>query len=381
MKKILFILFTIIGIVACKNQPESNTTKEEIKPIEDYQSVAGKIMDTHKTNSGNTPEDMVNAANKFLLLLSEKQKEKALLKFSNSERKKWSNAPARGNQGGIALGELDTPQLKAAYELLASLLSSQGYEKVKQIMLGDDLRSIIDGKINTGVGINAFRIILFGTPSTSSTWSVQLDGHHIALNITLGKDDAYSMSPSFIGTFPKSFRVAGKTYQPLTGKINQAFELINSLNEQQLKEAIISDKRGKLRAAAGKDGVVPAPIGILANKMNKIQSDLLVSLASQWFNIMPARHAQTAKANFIKNLNKTKFSWHGSIKIDSDISFTIQGPSFYIEMANDHRGGSDGGNPVDHVHTMFRDFSNEYGVYLSHKTKHSYSNNSSNHSH
>ena len=42
-------------------------------------------------------------------------------------------------------------------------------------------------------------------------------------------------------------------------------------------------------------------------------------------------------------------------------SWYIQGPSVIIEYANDARGGDDAGNPVDHVHTVYRDPDRDYG--------------------
>ena len=39
----------------------------------------------------------------------------------------------------------------------------------------------------------------------------------------------------------------------------------------------------------------------------------------------------------------------------------MQGPSVVIEYANDARGGADAGNPVDHVHTVYRDLGRDYG--------------------
>ena len=75
-------------------------------------------------------------------------------------------------------------------------------------MLGDDLRAIVDGEPNEGVGIEPFRVAVFGDPSATPQWAVQLDGHHVALNVT-PDGEAYSLSPSFIGTYPQAFAVAG----------------------------------------------------------------------------------------------------------------------------------------------------------------------------
>ena len=101
-----------------------------------------------------------------------------------------------------------TASSRAFSDLLAALLSAKGYAKVRDVMLGDDLRATVDGERNEGVGIEAFRFAVFGDPSATSRWAVQLDGHHVALNVTLD-GEAYSMSPSFIGTYPQAFAVAG----------------------------------------------------------------------------------------------------------------------------------------------------------------------------
>ena len=62
-----------------------------------------------------------------------------------------------------------------------------------------------------------------------------------------------------------------------------------------------------------------------------------------------------------ENGGGTWFSWSGPLAAGSDVSWAIQGPSAIIEYANDARGGTGGGNPADHVHTIYRDLAREYG--------------------
>ena len=128
---------------------------------------------------------MARAAARFLDSLNEAQRRSAHHDLASPERRRWTNAPVRGEAGGVALGELDGIQLRAFSDLLAALLSAKGYRKVRDVMLGDDLRATIDGEPNEGVGIGAFRFVVFGNPSAASRWAVQLDGHHVALNVTL----------------------------------------------------------------------------------------------------------------------------------------------------------------------------------------------------
>ena len=326
-----------------------------------YESRAGAVLGTWRpARPAHTPENMARAANRFLLMLNDAQRRIAHYDLKSLKRTRWTNAPARGNPGGIALGDLSDAQLRAFSDLLAAVLSEKGYYKVRDVMLGDDLRAVIDGKPNTGVGIEAFRFAVFGAPSAKSRWALQLDGHHVALNITLD-GDAWSMSPSFIGTFPQAFSVAGAKMRPLAAETDLAHDFVNSLTPEQRALAVIGKRRGAMRAGAGRDGIVPEPAGMRCDALNEAQREKLLALASQWFELMPPRHARAQRERFSEALGETWFSWSGPLAAGSDVSWAIQGPSVIIEYANDARGGVSGGNPADHVHTIYRDLNREYG--------------------
>ena len=333
----------------------------------DYKSHAGATLASCTPTPGmHGAKPMAHAASTFLQGLTGKQRALAHDQLDSPERFEWTNIPARGDVGGLRLGNLDATQMRSFCDLLASLLSAEGFEKVRTIMLGDDLRSVIDGEPNTGVGIEAFRVTVFGDPSATSQWAVQLDGHHIALNFTL-QGDHYSMSPSFIGTFPKEFDVAGETYMPLTGEVEFAYQFLDSLTDAQRAMAVISPERGEIQTGPGQDGFVPDPEGLGGQSLNGTQTGLLLALASQWLDMMPPPHASAARSRFLGEIDNTSFSWSGSSEPGGDISYRIQGPAFIIEFAHDQRGGASGGDPTNHIHTMYRDIENEYGALHPHQ--------------
>ena len=76
---------------------------------------------------------------------------------------------------------------------------------------------------------------------------------------------------------------------------------------------------------------------------------------------MPPDRARAHRERFLDGLGETRFAWSGPLAAGSDVSWAIQGPSVVIEYANDARGGADAGNPVDHVHTVYRDLDRDYG--------------------
>ena len=124
---------------------------------------------------------------------------------------------------------------------------------------------------------------------------------------------------------------------------------------------MIADRRGALRIGPGRDGVVPEPLGIPGGLLNEAQKERLLALASQWFDLMPPEPARAQRERFLDGLAETRFAWSGPLAAGSDVSWAIQGPSIVIEYANDARGGADGGNPADHVHTVYRDLHRDYG--------------------
>ena len=180
--------------------------------------------------------------------------------------------------------------------------------------------------------------MVFGDPSATSRWAVQLDGHHVALNVTLD-GDAYSPSPSFIGTYPQAFAVAGAKLRPLGAETDLAHDLVASLTREQHALAVIGDRRGTLRVGPGGDGVVPEPVGVPGRLLTGAQKEKLLALASQWFDLMPPEHARARKERFLDRLGETRFAWSGPLAAGSDVSWYIQGPSVIIEYANDARGG------------------------------------------
>ena len=59
-------------------------------------------------------------------------------------------------------------------------------------------------------------------------------------------------------------------------------------------------------------------------------------------------------------IDKMSFSWWGPSVEKGDFSYRIQGPSLIIEYA----GQDLGGDPHNHLHSMYRDPTNEYGARL-----------------
>ncbi len=325
----------------------------------DYVSDASFLIGTYQpAPSDHSPESMATTGKRFLQSLDEKLRERISHPIDGPERRKWTNLPADPNAGGVPLGELNDTQVKSFCDLMASLLSQQGYRKMCDIMLADD-QLLPGGRPRRGFGTETFAVVIFGEPSISDPWAFQLDGHHIGVNVSITGDQV-TLSPSFIGTQPETFTIGSKSIRPLAGEIDDAFKLAGSLSEEQFRQALLGPKRGQIIAGPGRDGKVPSPRGLSCGVLDANQKENLILLISHWVNLLPPKHAEPRMKQLLEELDQMHFGWRGPRQPASDVSYIIQGPSLIIEYACQDLGG----NPQDHLHTMYRDPTNEYGKQL-----------------
>lgn len=342
---------------------------------------------------------IVSAANSFLGTLDQKQRQSVLYAFDDQDqRKRWSNFPvAMVPRGGISLGEMNDTQRAAAMALLASALSPRGFEKVQQIMEGDEVNKTTDqgpggnrggpgrrgggapGRANGGpppgngpggrrggpgngpmFGKDLYYISILGTPSEKNPWMLQFGGHHLALNITIAGEHGV-LTPTLTGAQPALYTVDGKTVRPLGPESDKALALLNALDENQRKKAILSYELADLVLGPGEDGKTIQPEGLKATEMNERQRAMMLDVISEWAGIINQTAAAARMDEIKAGLNDTWFAWSGPTTASPGKNITayyrIQGPNLVIEYAPQTLGG----DPALHVHTMYRDPTNDYG--------------------
>ena len=281
---------------------------------------------------------MMMACQRFLASLDGPSRAKAKLPIDSAERGKWSNLPSWGEMGGLKLGDCNAEQIKRACDLLRATMSERGYQKMRNIMLADD-RLLQNGEPRKGFGAEEFWIAIFGEPSANEPWSLQLDGHHIGVNLSV-LGDLVSLSPSFIGTQPSAFKLDGATLRPMGGEEDEAFKLVMSLSDEQRSRAVINDERGRIASGPGQDGVVPARVGLPCAELNEAQRSQLMGLIDHYVGDLPAAQAKRRMAELAAEIDHMHFAWSGPTVKKSDISYRIQGPSLIIEYACQDLGGS-----------------------------------------
>lgn len=302
----------------------------------------------------------VSAAQKFLATLDKQQQAAAVFPFTDeTQRKRWSNLPvAMVKRAGLRLGDLSPAQRKAAMEALAALLSPQGYAKVVDMVEADEvLRNSPDNQPNLKFGRDEFYLSFVGAPSNTAPWMLQFGGHHLAINVTVAGVHG-ALTPSLTAAQPATYQLNGKTIRPLGAENDRAFALINALDPAQQTKAIIGSAFRDLVLGPGKDGVTIVPEGIKAGKLNPAQQQLLWALCREWVGLAEDSAAEAKMAEIKANVAETYFAWSGPTTPGSAAYFRIQGPTLVIEYAPQNLGGV----PTNHIHTIYRDPTNDYGA-------------------
>jgi len=350
----------------------------------------GRSQPTGEQSPADATRRIVSAAATLLASLDDASRAKVRFPFSGPQRTRWSNFPSGIFQRqGLRLGDLTPNQRAAVMRLLQAALSGPGYQKVVNIMEGDDALRRTDGGNGPGrggrggpppgsqppsvagstqgtagpgrgspgggvvFGRDEYYLAILGTPSATAPWMLQFGGHHLAINLTMGGNQA-SMTPSLPAAQPATYTIEGRTVRPLGAENDKSFALINALDAPQRSQAILNYRVADLVLGPGEDGRTIQPEGIRASALRPAQQDMLLELIREWAGIMNDAYGVSRMAEIKASLPDTSFAWSGPTTNGSAAYFRIQGPRLVIEYAP--QGG------VDHIHTIYRDPTNDYGA-------------------
>lgn len=272
----------------------------------------------------------------------------------------WSNFPVSDvPRPGLRLGQLAPAQHAAARHLLQTVLSPKGYQKVMDIMGSD--QALADTHTPFASGRAAYTIAIFGEPGMTRPWMVQFGGHHLGLNIVI--DGMHGvMTPTLTGAQPAIYQAGGKTVRVLAGENDHAFALLDALDATQRQQAILPYKVEDLVQGPGHDGETLIPEGIKGSALTAAQKDLLMGVIGEWAGILNDAHAAPRLKEIRDDLDNTWFAWSGPTTHAPDRNgssyYRIQGPRLLIEFSPQGVGD----DPTMHVHTVYRDPTNDYGT-------------------
>ena len=311
---------------------------------------------------GANTAEVVQATNAFLATLDADAKDTVEYDFTdNKARQTWSNFPATTVQReGIQLSVLSADQLKAAYAVLQTALSADGYTQDANIQLADDELSKVSSSGASDFGaLKDYYLAVYGTPSATNPFMVQFGGHHLARTLTYNGDKV-SQTPQFVGSEPTSFTVDGKTVEPVKPESTSMFAMIAGLNTDQNKAAeLTSGTFDDLLMGPGKDsGTFPATEGLSVSKLDADQKKLVTAAITAYAGDLSTDAAAKLITKYTGELDQTTIGWANNTgPTDENSYIRIDGPSVWIEFINTRSRST----PDLHFHTVYRDKTNDYG--------------------
>lgn len=301
---------------------------------------------------------IVDAAMKFLDSLDDAQKRVAMYAFTdNAQRSNWSNFPeGMVPRGGIKLGELSISQRQKLDALLGELLSEYGFEYVSRQLAVEDLLIPQDFLAVMKYGSHHFAVAFLGEPSTTQPWTFQFGGHHLAINATVFGPHV-SFSPLLTGGQPLHLQEDGDEIFIARREASAAKALMDSLTIEQKSQAIQSDVPIDLLLGPGKYGESVRSEGISGRDLTDSQRSLLLGLVEARLGLINRDDYHEKLATVVEQLQDTYFGWWGKQDVLGSAYFRVTSPSIVIEYAIQNGDGT-----VDHLHSMYRDLDNDYGV-------------------
>jgi len=305
---------------------------------------------------------IAEAVNSFAAALRPELRRQLAFAFDDAERKDWSNLPHYLHpRKGVRLGELTVAERAAAHRLLQAILSSQGYYKATTIMALDEFLGEASEQTRQEYGSEYYFLDVFGEPGGAAPWGVQLDGHHLAVNVTV-VDHEVTMTPAHFGADPAvipSGRHQG--WRVLGGETAKGFALRNALTPDQARRAVLSESLPPdIFTLPGRDEALKTPAGVasLAGR----QRDLLESLVDEYVgNLQPevARAYRAAIQN--ASFDKLHFAWMGPPEVGKAVYYRIHGPTLLIEYDAIVPPNTKLPNDPNHIHTVTRVPGNDFG--------------------
>ncbi len=330
--------------------------------------VTGAICNAGQQGTEPVAAAMTDAARNFLAALSPAEKAKATRSFDDPARVDWHNIP-KPERKGLQVREMNAKTRELCHELLKAALSDEGYEKAVLIMsLESNLK---EGEKNLSSSPlrdpERYFLTIFGEPTLTGPWGWSFEGHHFSLNYVVRNGQVLAATPSFWGANPATVHIFVEGgpevgVRTLAGEEQTAFDLVQSLDAEQQKVAIIADKApNDYRAAGQPQPPQAAPAGLAFNRMNADQQQLVKSLVTTYVRHWEQPLAE-ATLNGIQEAgwDKVHFAWLGSTKPGVGHSYRIQGPTFVLELVNIQADPA--GNLANHIHSVWRDVRGDFAV-------------------
>jgi hypothetical protein len=331
-------------------------------------------------DTGEQPQDAVEAAMTYLNALAPYQRLIAQQPMDSPDWRLWTNAVPTWTPKGLRLERLNDQLRRLILRIMEVSLSPEGYASVRNAMkLNGALGELVDDYRDTLTEFN-YWFTVFGEPDSGAPWGWQLMGHHLDLHYVF-VDNQVVFAPVFIGAEPTT-AVSGtyKGVHALDDETQRALDYRRALGAEQEPQFLLSKTlspedlpaelagpwNGRHVGGAGADNLILPPEGIEVSRLTGDQRDLLVDLLRVYLDRMPHVHAAAKLDQVVQHFDETRFIWRGGHDEVAPFYYRVHSPVILVEYDN-HPGVFLGNvDPARyHVHTIVREPNgNDYGKEL-----------------
>lgn len=293
-------------------------------------------------------------------MLDAAQKAKALYPFDAEERYNFHFFP-KEDRKGIAMDELSAAEKEAALNLMKSCLSESAVKKVQDIMELENVLKALEHRQPDDHYRDPghYYFTVFGVPGNNTIWGWRLEGHHISFNFSVNENKLVSGTPGFLGANPAIVPDGPqKGKEVLKEETDEAYTLLQSLSNDQLKKAIITTTApNEIITFVSRKALIEHPAGIRYAELTPRQQQYVLQLVNLYVHRYTRLFADTMlKEIQAAGLDQLWFAWAGDTQpgIGHPHYYRIQGPTIIIEYDNTQ-------NNANHIHTVVRDLQHDFG--------------------
>ncbi|KAF9875487.1 hypothetical protein CkaCkLH20_06868 [Colletotrichum karsti] len=327
-------------------------------------------------DEGAPTQKMVAAAREVITSLTPKERNEVMRDIDSEDWRQWHNTEMVLSECGLCLETLTGFQIDTIMELLRQSLSEAGFLKVQGAMKTNKFLGEICGR-EAILNENSYFFSIFGEPSETEPWAYMLFGHHLALNVFVAGQQM-TIGPVFIGAEPSiidSGPDKGLTLcanesllglllmRSLSVSMQQKAQVYARMRDPAMPEGRWNPADQRHLAGAFQDNRVIPYEGVLASDMTEEQQALLMSIATAFLTLWPAKPLQFRLKQIREYLSETYFSWIGGFGPEDPFYYRIQSPVALFEF--DHHSGVFLNNEEPakyHIHTIQRlPNGNDYG--------------------
>ena len=326
------------------------------------------------STAANTSE-VVDAANALNALLTSDQKTAIALDATLAHAQQWSNLPTTAiPRNGVMIGDMSADAQAAALALVAVAAGSTGSTLFSELRAADEWL-VTDGKAQSdSYGEGRYYFAFIGTPSKTSTWMLQVAGHHLAYNFTYN-GACTSATPLFDGVEPTSWTDSDQvTHSPLETQRASSVAVIAAIADDpdSLLAGTFTDVvNGPSNSNGLGDSRYPTGItyptgstgrGVLVGGLSDDARALVKTAIEAWVKNVadPVANALLDEYESDAALAQTYVAYSGAKDLTTKNSyFRIDGPRVWIEYTI--QGGIVYQSKV-HFHTLWRDKASDYGA-------------------